>query len=886
MKFSLKGPSPLGVKSPLHVLNNCAEERSPECTKCALHEVSKVVGAFADGKPGGLLVLGGSPSSYDNADHKPFSSAEGRFIRKTLSTAWSWPIAYDYAIRCAPAKKPTPAARTKYVNACRPYTADIINKANPKFILVTDNAAMESLTGRTSLSYIRRGFMFLDVGGRKIPTFFFPNMGMARSNSFRRKYLLEDLQWALTTTHVEPSVPDEATLVQTIEEAEEAFQTLKANKCLFLDIEAYGSMYGGDYVALCVSVVPLDGSSAYVWDTRDLSSPLIPYLVNLIEDESIAKGGTNFKYDVEGIEHYLSCRVGGKLLDTRLVHKLYNDTEDADLESCADQVGFGPHKADASFYVDKAAKQISGMRSKVKKALGDESTYEQRLAFALDSLGASKMLAHAVASTEQKPRAFAFAFVPDETLFKYNALDSISSAHVWGRCWALLRKEPGLKMVWDEILQPAIRTFCDLEARGMPVVRENLEDFAEFLDGSMTEVKLQMLPYVTTFNGGVINIDSAKQVSEFLFKHLKLPIFKHGKEGPSSDIESLKAIEDKHPFVPLLIEYRKFAKMQSNYGRKMMSKVTPDGRVHCTFNLVGAASGRLTCSNPSLHTIPSRGDLAKKAKAVFGYKSGRKIIQADYSQIEIRVAAMLCGDPEMKKVFQEGLDVHSSTAAIIAPAVWGFEFVAPTAELQAKDPVMFKQMEDVRRSAKPVIFGILYGMADEALAKKASVNLVEASDVRQALVGKYKRLVPWCQEQTKFAKANGYSITLWKGKPARRRFLVDIGEDPDARGRRGELYGTAERSSFNSPVQGTASDYCLASIVAIDKWLKENGLDAYVVLTVHDSILVDAADDIVDYVAANVKRIMESQDCGDVPLKADISVGPTWGDLKVWSEAC
>src|SRR5690606_15691113 len=208
-----------------------------------------------------------------------------------------------------------------------------------------------------------------------------------------------------------------------------------------------------------------------------------------------------------------------------------------------------------------------------------------------------------------------------------------SSSYVWRHTWKKLSALPGPKMVWDQILQPAIRVVADIERTGMPVLRENLMEFAEALDMRKTELQIQMFPYTVKYPG-TLSLESTQQMSDFLFRHLKLKPHKLTAKGgkPAVDAESLEALKDKHPFIPLLLEYRKVIKMQGNYGLGMLPHVTEDDRVHCTLNMDGTDTGRFSCSNPNLQTIPSRGSLAKKAKAIFGCKPGRKLVQFDYSQ--------------------------------------------------------------------------------------------------------------------------------------------------------------------------------------------------------------------------------------------------------------
>jgi len=350
---------------------------------------------------------------------------------------------------------------------------------------------------------------------------------------------------------------------------------------------------------------------------------------------------------------------------------------------------------------------------------------------------------------------------------------------------------------------------------------------------------------------------------------------------PSTDKESLEALRGSHPVVAALLEHRTISKLNGTYARGLSEALEEDGRIRASLNPTGTETGRLSCSDPNLQTIPSRGEHAKKIKGIFTAPPGSVLVQLDYSTLEMRVAAMLSQDPTMLEAFRSGEDPHTRTASLVSSMVWGSEFEtcglgftedeAPSDEDREKLRAEKKRRRSV---CKWVNFGTVYGQSAAALASLAKISEEEAETAQRIVLGRFDSLRAWIEKTAKTATRTGETWSVWGGEPARRRPLPDLGDRTDA----GKV-SHGERASYNTPVQGSGSEYCLASLVALTRWIEEDGIGARVVMTVHDSIIFEVEEGDVSELAEQARRIMEGWESCGVPLKVDIEIGRTWGDL-------
>ena len=414
---------------------------------------------------------------------------------------------------------------------------------------------------------------------------------------------------------------------------------------------------------------------------------------------------------------------------------------------------------------------------------------------------------------------------------------------------------------------PAARAVCQMEEWGALVDQEGIRSFHLYLQGEKQEVLSKLERYA----GKGFNPDSYHDVRKLLFKTLGLVSTESTKEGSeSTKFEVLEAMKHQHPAVGLVCDWRKVSKLDGTYAIGMLRHVRDDGRIHPDLKLDGARSGRLSCTDPNLQTIPRDSDSAtgKMARDLFVVPRGYLMASVDYSQIELRVAAMLSGDPVMRELFCSGEDFHWATAKSISKATWGLEL-----------DVNNEAHKKYRTRAKSINFGLLYGQGDAALAVILGCSKRDAAKIRTNVLGQFSVLDRWIKGQLAEAKRTGYCWTYWAGKRARRRALWKVA-DPD-----GYESSKAERGSWNTPIQGTASEYLVRSMTEVVSWILDEGIPAKVVLPVHDSLLLEIQEDAVDEVLSEVCRIMAQWDSQGVPLIVDAEIGPAYGSLKKYAMA-
>jgi DNA polymerase-1 len=456
------------------------------------------------------------------------------------------------------------------------------------------------------------------------------------------------------------------------------------------------------------------------------------------------------------------------------------------------------------------------------------------------------------------PRAYVYGDVSKPLLSRYNATDSVSTGKLATQYEKTLR-DNDLMHAWTSLWGPASEAMVQVETWGFGVSVPKLRSLSLLFTTQLNAVEQRFSRYPAFMP------NSPASVADLLFKQLKLrPTKVSEKTGaPSTDHESLEALRGQHPVVDDLLEHRRLTKLRSQYADGLFLHVAPDGRIHTTYNIDGARSGRASSSDPNMQNIPSeeKGPDGKLVKDCFVARPGYLLLASDYKQLEFRVAADLADDPDMKQVFISGQDFHQATAELIAPIVWK---ITPAQVTKSH-----------RRGAKAFNFGIMYGMQDGTIAKNAGCDMATAKMIRQAVLGKFKKFAAWIQQCLAYTRKHGIAWTYWHQRKAHQRQLWLIGDQDD--GRR----INAENSSYNTPVQGTASFYCLASVTALVNWILKTRIDARVVATVHDSIVLEVREDLLLTVARKMKQIMTSHPTiTGVPLDIDMKAGLTWGTMS------
>jgi DNA polymerase-1 len=409
----------------------------------------------------------------------------------------------------------------------------------------------------------------------------------------------------------------------------------------------------------------------------------------------------------------------------------------------------------------------------------------------------------------------------------------------------------GLRNLYDTIDYPLIGVLARMEEAGIRIEPAQLMSLSGRMDTEMN----RLAAAIYSLAGREFNINSPQQLGKVLYEELKLPApVKYGKgKTLSTAADILEALAAEHEVARLVLEYRQIAKLKGTYVDALPALIRPDtGRLHTTFNPVGAATGRLSSSNPNLQNIPIRTDLGREIRAAFVPREGWQLLVADYSQIELRLLAHFSGDPVLTESFRRGEDIHTRTAA----------------EVFGVGPLMVTP--DMRRIAKSVNFGIVYGQTPFGLATNLGIDRGEAERYIRSYFELYTGVRKWIDATIAEVRKTGVSRTLF----GRERPIPDMNSrNPNAR-------GFAERTAVNTPLQGTAADLIKLAMIRIDRVLEERQLRTRMLLQVHDELVFEAPPEEIDQVRRTVKQEMESVQELNVPLVADAGVGSNWRDAK------
>lgn len=425
------------------------------------------------------------------------------------------------------------------------------------------------------------------------------------------------------------------------------------------------------------------------------------------------------------------------------------------------------------------------------------------------------------------------------------------------RLWPVLSSElerEGLNFLFKDLELPLSRVLAKMEKTGVKLDVEQLEEMSKEF-GEQIEALTQEIYRLA---GETFNINSPRQLGVVLFEKLKLPVIKKTKTGYSTDAEVLEALAQYHEIAAKLLEYRQLVKLKSTYIDGLRNLINPEtGKVHTTFNQTITATGRLSSTEPNLQNIPVRMELGRKIRRAFvPSEDGWLILSADYSQIELRILAHMSQDPALLEAFRRGEDIHTMTAANVfgvAP-----EDVTP----------------EMRRKAKGVNFGIIYGITDYGLARDIGVSREEAALYIANYFRKYPGVERFIKETIARAREEGCVYTLFK----RRRFL------PDLLSSNRTVRAFGERTAINTPIQGSAADIIKLAMLRIDRELEEKGLRARMLLQVHDELIFELPAEEISVVVPLVRNGMENVVKLDVPLEVEIEIGPNWYDLMALEE--
>ena len=406
----------------------------------------------------------------------------------------------------------------------------------------------------------------------------------------------------------------------------------------------------------------------------------------------------------------------------------------------------------------------------------------------------------------------------------------------------------GMTALYRDIELPLCDVLYRMECRGIAIDETQLQQFGTMLSIRIDDCEKLIFGY----SQGAFNINSTKQLGELLFDKLGLPPVKKTKTGYSTNAEVLEKLKDKHPIIPAIMDYRVLTKLKSTYADGLMKQIGADGRIHTTFQNLVTATGRLSSTEPNLQNIPVRTDLGAEIRKMFVPKEGCVLVDADYSQIELRVLAHIADDKTMQQSFCGGMDIHTATAAqVFGVAV---EDVTP---LQ-------------RRHAKAVNFGIVYGISEFSLAEDIGVSRYEARDYIDSYLANYSGVRKYMKDVVENARSCGYTQTMF----GRKRYI------PELTASNFNIRSGGERMALNTPIQGTAADLIKLAMLRVEKALNEHFPEAKLLLQVHDELIVECPEALAEPVAQLISREMEGIAALSVPLTAEAKYGKSWYDAK------
>ena len=532
-------------------------------------------------------------------------------------------------------------------------------------------------------------------------------------------------------------------------------------------------------------------------ENREEALAVLDIFKPFFESEEILKIAHNFKFDYKILAQY-DVEIRGELFDTMIAHYLLNPD--------------GRHGMDylSEIYLKYqpiSIESLIGKKGKNQKTLREVSL---------------------------------------ETQTNYAAEDADVTFQLYEVFSPQLKKE-NLEELFHKVEMPLMKILAKMELAGISLDTDWLSRESVDLENDLRELEQKIFE----LSGEEFNMNSPKQLGEILFEKLKLdPKAKKTKTGQySTSEEVLQKLAYKHEIIQHILKYRTYQKLKSTYVDALPSEIEPkDNRVHTTFSQTTAATGRLSSLNPNLQNIPIRTARGQQIRGAFVAEEGKKIISADYSQIELRLIAELSGEDNMIKAFQNGEDIHASTASKL--------FKIP-----------LDQVDKTQRSqAKTVNFGIIYGQGAFALAEQTGLSRTEAKQMIDSYYENYPKLKIFMTEQVEKARKNGFVETIL----GRKRHLKDINSNNFV------VRGHAERNAINAPIQGSAADIIKVAMIDIDKALSEGGFKTKMLLQVHDELLFEVPEEEIEPIKALIKEKMESAVKTKVPLIVEVGVGNNW----------
>jgi DNA polymerase-1 len=588
-------------------------------------------------------------------------------------------------------------------------------------------------------------------------------------------------------------------LVESEREQQELIKRLNKEKCVAVDTEN-DRLGAREYPIVGLSFAVKNGQKIEAW-YAPTDRKQVTVWRELLENPQVGKIGHNLKYDVEVLAQS-GITLGPIIFDTMVASYLLNP-------------GSRQHSLDLL-----AEQELGHSCIPITDLIG---TGKQQLAMSDVTL---------------------------EQMTPYACEDAMVAWQLY-EVFKKQMAEQGLTRVFEELEMPLIPILAEMELAGVKIDTKELEKLRKIVSDRRNSLQEK----IWRSAGREFNVNSTQQLRAVLYEELRLPIvgIARTQSGFSTAAAELDKLKGKHPIIAWLEDYREVSKLLNTYIEtlpELADKRT--GRIYAKFNQTVAATGRLSSSDPNLQNIPVRTDLGKEIRAAFVAEPGKRLVKADYSQLELRVAAHIARDEKMMDAFRAGEDIHRATAAW----VHGVEISQVT--------------EEQRRQAKTLNFGVLYGMGAQKFARSADVSVEEARSFIERYKEQYEGITRWIDATVKQARELGFVETLL----GRRRYI------PEINSRAPMVRSGAERAAFNFPVQGTAADILKKAMIDLAAVLRRDFMEARMVLTVHDELVCEVPEEQAEKIARVMKEAMEGAVKLDVPVLVDVAVGKNWRDVK------
>lgn len=433
-----------------------------------------------------------------------------------------------------------------------------------------------------------------------------------------------------------------------------------------------------------------------------------------------------------------------------------------------------------------------------------------------------------------------------EKAAKYAAEDADVTLQLHQKLWPRIETEKGLKYIYSNIELPLTCVLARIERNGVLIDPEKLKTQSKELEARIRELEQEAFMLANS----EFNINSPKQLQEVLFQKLNLPVLQKTPTGQASTADSvLQELALDFALPRIIIEFRSLSKLMSTYTNKLVEQINPQTRrIHTSYNQAGTSTGRLSSSEPNLQNIPIRTPEGRRIRQAFIPGQGCKLISADYSQIELRIMAHISQDPGLLNAFANNLDVHKATAA----EVWEVPLDQVT--------------PDMRRNAKAINFGLIYGMSAFGLTRQLGIDRKSAQEYIDRYFARYPKVKAYMENTRAHAKEKGFVETLW----GRRLYIPDINSSQIPRQK------AAERAAINAPLQGSAADIIKLAMIKIDTWLKEEKIPAKMLMQVHDELVFEAEEHALDAIVTMIREHMSTIVQLDVPLLVSVGIGDNW----------